>query len=77
MDRAQNTDEKNRIICLVIMFTPRVIVLKMSEIANFSNFLLITVKYLSRYGNIFKNMEDLIEFFQKMIKLINFGLKFF
>ena len=47
MDRAQNADEKNGIICLVVMFTPRVIVLKMLEIANFLNFLLITAKYFS------------------------------
>ena len=33
-DRAQRIDEKNGNIGLVIMFTPRVRVFKMSEIAN-------------------------------------------
>ena len=33
-DRAQRVDEKSGNICLVIMFTPRVRVFKMSEIAN-------------------------------------------
>ena len=50
MDRAQKVDEKNGVICLIIMFTPRVITFKMSEIANFLYFLLITAKYLSQFG---------------------------
>ena len=35
MDRAQRVDEKNGIICLVIMFTPRVTVIKMSTMTHF------------------------------------------
>ena len=31
MDRAQKADEKNGVISLVIMFTPRVMVIKMSS----------------------------------------------
>ena len=50
MYRAQRVDEKNGIICLVIMFTPRVMVFKMSEITNFLYFLLITAKNLSQFG---------------------------
>ena len=34
-NRAENVDEKNGVICWVIMFTPRVIVIKMSKIAHF------------------------------------------
>ena len=44
MDRAQREDEKNGVICLVIMFTPRVMVIKMSKMAHFLNFLLMTAK---------------------------------
>ena len=34
-NRAENVDEENGVICWVIMFTPRVIVIKMSKIAHF------------------------------------------
>ena len=34
-DRAQRVDEKNGVICLVIMFAPGVTVIKMSKIAQF------------------------------------------
>ena len=34
MDRAQRVDEENGIICLVVIFTPGVIVIKMSKIAQ-------------------------------------------
>ena len=34
MDRAQRINEKNEVICL-IMFTSRVIVIKMSKMAHF------------------------------------------
>ena len=37
-DRAQRADEKNGVICLVIMFTPGVMVIKMSKIAHFCTF---------------------------------------
>ena len=47
MDRAQRAYEKNGVIRLVIMFTPRVMVIKMSKIAHFLYFLLITAKCLS------------------------------
>ena len=35
MDRAQRVDEKSGIICLFIMFTPRVMSLKMSKMSHF------------------------------------------
>ena len=44
MDRAQRVDEENGVICLVI-FSPRVIVIKMSKMAHFLYFLLITVVF--------------------------------
>ena len=37
-DRAQRADEKNGVIYLVIMFTPRVMVIKMSKMAHFLYF---------------------------------------
>ena len=37
-DRAQRVDEKTRVIWLVIMFSPRVMVIKMSKMANFRIF---------------------------------------
>ena len=33
MDRAQKVDEKNEVIRLVVMFTPSVMVIKMSKMA--------------------------------------------
>ena len=44
MDRAQRVDEKNVLICLVIMFTSTVMVLKMSNNGSSSYFLLMTGK---------------------------------
>ena len=38
MDRAQREDENNEVICLVTMFTPRVMVAKMPEIVHFCIF---------------------------------------
>ena len=44
MDRAQRVDEKNGVICLV-MFAPGAIVTKVSKMAHFLHFLLITVVF--------------------------------
>ena len=44
MDRAQRVNEKNGVICLFIMFTHRVTVIKMSKMGHFLYFLLITAK---------------------------------
>ena len=35
MDRAQRVDEKNGVICVVTLFTPGVMVIKMSKIFKF------------------------------------------
>ena len=57
-DRAQTVDEKNGVIYWIIMFTGRVMVIKMSKIAADGSEKLIT---------------DFIELFQKMVWLIGFG----
>ena len=57
-DRAQRVDEKNEIICLLIIFTSRVIVITMSKMAHFLYFLLITAKNQSHFGqNILSTSE--------------------
>ena len=35
MDRAQKVDEKNGVICRVIIITPSLLVVEMSKMANF------------------------------------------
>ena len=42
MSRADRVDEKNGVICLVIMFTFRVMVIEMSKIADFFILLMTT-----------------------------------
>ena len=49
MDRAQRVDEKNGVICLV-MFTPRLTVIKMSKMARFMYFLLDNAKNQFQFG---------------------------
>ena len=51
-DRAQRVDEKNQVIRLVI-FTPRVMVIRMSKMAHFMYLLLDTAKIRSSLGKIF------------------------
>ena len=48
-NRALSVDEKNGVICLV-MVTPRVMVIKMSKMAHFMYFLLDTAKNQSHFG---------------------------
>ena len=43
-DRAQMGDKKNGVICLVIMFASKVMVIKMSKMADLLYFLLIAAK---------------------------------
>ena len=40
MDVAHRVDEKNEVICLFIMFTPRAIIIKMSKMGDFCIFCL-------------------------------------
>ena len=73
-DRVQRVDERNGVICQIIMFTSRVMAFKMSEMANFIYFLLITTKIWSQFGQyLCVHVEDLIEFWKKMVCLIDFG----
>ena len=51
--RAQRVDEKNDVICLV-MFTPKVMVIRMSKMAHLMYFLLNTEKNRPSLGKIFK-----------------------
>ena len=50
MDSAQRVDEKNGAICLVIIFTPGVMVIKMSKMAHFLYFQQTTGKNQSQFG---------------------------
>ena len=51
MVRAQRVDEKNGVICLVVVFTPGVMVITMSKMAHFLSFLLLmTAKNQSQFG---------------------------
>ena len=60
-DKAQRVDEKNGVICLVIMFTPGVMVIKMSKMAHFLYFLLMPAKNQSKFGHsIYVHLKDLI-----------------
>ena len=45
MDRTQKVDENNGVISLAIMFASRVTVIKMSKMAHFLYFVLLTAKY--------------------------------
>ena len=49
MDRAQRVHEKNGVTRLAV-FTPRVMVIKMSKMAHFMYFLLDTAKNQSHFG---------------------------
>ena len=46
---AQRVDETNVIICLVIMFAPRIMVIKMSKTAHFLYFLLMLTEKLLKF----------------------------
>ena len=46
---AQRVDETNGIICLVIMFAPRIMVIKMSKTGHFLYFLLMPTKTLLKF----------------------------
>ena len=57
------------------MFIPGFIIIKMSKIAQFLSFLLMTLKNkLHCDQNIYLHLKDLIDFFQKILWLIGFGI---
>ena len=47
MDKVQRIDEKNWVICLVIMFNSGVMVIKISKMTHCLYFLLMAAKYQS------------------------------
>ena len=60
-DRAQRFDGKNGVIFLVAIFDPRVRVIKMSQIAHFLYFLLMTGKKVVKIrGKYLMHQKDLI-----------------
>ena len=61
MDRPQRVDDKNGVLCRVIMFTPGVMVIKTSKMAHFVYFLLIAAQNQSQFGQNSKiHLKDLI-----------------
>ena len=62
-DTTQRVDKKNGVICLVMMLTPRVMVIKMPKMAHFLYFLLRRAKNLPQFRqNIQVQLKYLIEF---------------
>ena len=60
-DRAQKVDEKNEVTCIATMFTPRVMVIKMSKMAYFLFFLLTTDKRISHsFDKIFQSILKIL-----------------
>ena len=53
-DRAPEVYEKNGVICLVTMFTPRVMIIKMSKMAHLSYSLLVKANINHSLGKMFK-----------------------
>ena len=71
-NRAQRVHEKNGAICLVIMLTPRVIVIKLSKMAHFLYFLLLEAKNSHSLGKIFTCIwKTLFSSFRKCYELFN------
>ena len=60
-DRAQRVDGKNGVICLVIIFTPGVMVTKISKITHFLYFVMMPAKDQSGFGqNIHVHLKVII-----------------
>ena len=49
-DKAQRVYEKDGAICLITRFIPRIMVVKMTEMAHILDFLLMTAKIQSQFG---------------------------
>ena len=65
-DRAHRFDEKNWVVCLVIMLTPRFIVIKTSKIAHFLYSLLLAAKHYLPLSKIVKCIWNIsFSFFRK------------
>ena len=73
IDRTQRVDEKNGVICLVTMFTPRFVVIKMSKMALcFCIFCWWQQKSVTVWEIFLGHLKDLIWLFQKMLWIIGF-----
>ena len=73
--RAQRVDDKNTVICLAIMFTPGITIIKISHLTPFLYFLLMTANNESQFGqNVLVHLKDLTEFFQKIVWEIGSGV---
>ena len=69
----QKIEISNRVIGLVIIFTPGVIVIKMSKMAHFLYFLKTSTKDQSQFGeNIQVHLKDLVQLFQEVMWIIEF-----
>ena len=53
-DRAPRVADKNGVPCLYVMFSPRVMIVKMSKLAYLLYFLLMAATYYSQFGQIFE-----------------------
>ena len=49
-DKDQRVYEKDGVICLITRFIPRIMVIKMTEMAHILDFLLMTAKIQSQFG---------------------------
>ena len=67
-DRAQRVDVKNGVTSLFKMFTSRVMVIKMSKMAHFLYFLLMTGKNQSQFGQNDLGYIEGLRRFQKQAK---------
>ena len=70
-DRTQRVGENNGVICLVIMLTPRVMVIKMSKRLIFCIFCWRQQNINLSLGKLFKRTGKV---FQKMLRFIGFGV---
>ena len=69
------SDDKNGFICLIVMFIPRVTVIKMSQIAHILYFLLMATKnVVTIWAKYLMHQKILTECFQKMVWLLGFGV---
>ena len=71
--QAQRVNEKNGVICLV-MLTPRVMVVKMSKMVYFLYFLLMADKLVTVWAKYSSDPKNLLEFIPKMVWSISFGV---
>ena len=75
MDKTQRVDEKNGVNCLVIIFTPRVMVMKMSKMVHFCIFCWCQKRISLSLDKIFTGIwKILFSSFRKCYGLLDFEL---